>query len=99
MGKDEIEALGAMVIEVIIIENLVEAKQEHLLVWSVLANYKLGLFLNNFSKKTIYELEKENAKFKNGIVKCLYENAHLADGEQCTLKILKDLVPEWEQSK
>ena len=33
---------------------------------------------------------------RNEIKRTLTENAHLADGENCTLARLKKLVPEWE---
>lgn len=37
-------------------------------------------------------LERENQTLKTGIAKCLSENAHLADGDDCTLITLKRLV-------
>jgi hypothetical protein len=43
------------------------------------------------------ELELENVRLKNGIKAVLTENAHLADGKECTLYNLKKLVPEWEE--
>ena len=38
----------------------------------------------------------EKKRLVNGIKSILTENAHLADGEICTLRELKRLVPEWE---
>ena len=36
---------------------------------------------------------------KSAIIATLNENAHLADGDCCTLKRLKDAVPEWEATR
>ncbi len=42
------------------------------------------------------DLERELARLKADIKVVLTQNAHLADGETCTLAGLKKLVPEWE---
>jgi len=42
------------------------------------------------------DLERELARLKAGIKVVLTQNAHLADGETCTLAGLKKLVPEWQ---
>lgn len=56
--------------------------------------------MSNISKKNAVKravlLERENTRLRNGIKSVLSENAHLADGEVCTLRELKRLVPEWE---
>ena len=41
------------------------------------------------------KLERENTALKSAIIATLNENAYLADGDDCTLKRLKDAVPEW----
>jgi hypothetical protein len=41
-------------------------------------------------------LKREIKKFKKTIRKTLEENRHLADGSNCTLLKLKQLVPDWE---
>ena len=42
-------------------------------------------------------LERRVVELERAIKKCLTENAHLADGEVCTLIDLKRAVPEWEK--
>lgn len=44
----------------------------------------------------IESLAMQRDKLRDGIKAVLTENAHLADGEVCTLIDLKRLVPEWE---
>ena len=41
-------------------------------------------------------LKREIKKFKKTIRKTLEENRHLADGYDCTLRKLKQLVPDWK---
>ena len=41
-------------------------------------------------------LKRGIKKFKKTIRETLEENRHLADGDDCTLRKLKQLVPDWE---
>jgi 3-oxoacyl-[acyl-carrier-protein] synthase III len=41
-------------------------------------------------------LKRGIKKFKKTIQETLEENRHLADGSNCTLRKLKQLVPDWE---
>jgi len=41
-------------------------------------------------------LKRQIKKFKNTILKTLEENRHLADGDDCTLRKLKAIVPNWK---
>ena len=45
----------------------------------------------------VLKLENRVDELECVIKKCLTENAHLADGEICTLIDLKRAVPEWEK--
>ncbi len=45
----------------------------------------------------IKKLLAERDHLRSGIKEVLTDNAHLADGEICTLIKLKRLVPEWDQ--
>jgi hypothetical protein len=47
-------------------------------------------------KDILIDLLEENNKLRGHIIKCLNNNAHLADGDNCTLHELKKAVPEWE---
>ena len=52
-------------------------------------------FANNFSYLA-WKLEAERNKAVNAIRETLEENRHLADGDDCTLRKLKAIVPNWE---
>jgi hypothetical protein len=45
--------------------------------------------------KVVPQLKKRIKELESGIIKCLEENLHLADGDNCTLRELKKLVPDW----
>lgn len=51
------------------------------------------------AKAVVDYFERRIETLKSSIIATLNENAHLADGDVCTLKRLKDAVPEWEQLK
>ena len=47
-----------------------------------------------FADRCIIELAAEVVRLREGIKKCLKENAHLADGKDCTLAGLKRLIDQ-----
>jgi hypothetical protein len=42
------------------------------------------------------QLERERNKAREAIIATLEENCHLADGDDCTLRKLKLVVPDWK---
>jgi predicted nuclease with TOPRIM domain len=55
-------------------------------------HFRITLNAENDRLERNIKLEEENARLRNGILKTLEKNCHLADGDDCTLKILKELI-------
>ena len=89
---EERKKLGSHVVDFIINNELIDAHDKKLIVWHNTANYQLGMLMEEHINSATKEI-------KETIMEVLDENADLADGDVCTLKKLKDLVPEWEAER
>ena len=52
------------------------------------ANHKGTLML----ERMVYQLREQNDRLAEAIYKTIMENLHLTDGDDCTLKRLKDVI-------